>query len=231
MSRWVGLWVAVALLGWASGAEACAVCSEYNFCQTTASGASACLGNGLWCMQSGRCRSFLKYGDAMIQLALLEDSPVLAAGGPSHVVRHAGAMAVGRSARRIAAGGREAGAGVRFSLLGYQETGTTMFKTPSGDGFALRREREGRGARVEVLAIAAGLPGRTLARERLDADDALVVRVPFEGRTCVLVLQAATLPPAEAAARAAAARREVEESAAESLVSERPPFEFDWLER
>jgi hypothetical protein len=233
MRRWMlGMWVVVVAAGCAAGAQACANCSPDMWCVSAARGALLCLGDGNACLMAGRCIGSSRLPDqAMIQLTLLEDSPALAGGGPSRLLRGAGEIAVGRQAVRIAAGGAGDGGDVVFSLAGYHEGGTAVFRARAGDGFALRRERDGRGARIEVLALAGGWPGRPLARERVDADDALVVRVPFEGRTCILVVQAATLPAAEAASREAAARRELQESRAGQPRADRPPFELRVLER
>ncbi|HVP14081.1 MAG TPA: hypothetical protein VMS88_00975 [Terriglobales bacterium] len=201
-------------------------------CLSSSTGALFCLGSGAYCVMAGPCPGLgRKVPDSMVQLTILEDSPVLARGGSARVLRSAGPVAVGSSARRIAGAGMESNARILFTAWGYHGGGVPAFKTRTGDGFAIRREGDGRGARIEVLALEAGRLGRTLARERLDADDALVVRVPFEGRTRVLVLQAATLPTPEAEARATAAQREIRESMPAPLAGERPPFELIMLDR
>jgi hypothetical protein len=223
------MWVVMAVAGWAVAARACLVCSPSMFCASGAQGAYFCVGDGSFCAMAGRCFGprMIPF-QAMIQLTLLEDSPALAGDGSSRTVRGAGAIAVGRQAARIAGGD---GSAVVFSVVGYHEGGTAVILSPAGDGFALRREGEGRGARIEVLAVTGGQPGRVLARERLEADDALVVRVPFGGRTRVLVLQAATLPAAEAELRETAVRRALEESRVGVLQADHPPFELRLVER
>ena len=102
-----------------------------------------------------------------------------------------------------------------------------------GDGFTLKREREGRGASATVCALAGNGPGRELARERpVGEDDALVVRVPFEGRPRVLVLQASTLPRIR---RPAKRRRGGDRAIRDAFFARpqptRPPFELRVIDR
>jgi hypothetical protein len=80
------------------------------------------------------------------------------------------------------------------------------FRSRQGDGFTLRRDADGRGASVTIRAVVGGRPGAVLARERLDEQDALAVRVTLEGRTRVVIVQAPTLDRAEGEAREREAR-------------------------
>jgi hypothetical protein len=149
-------------------------------------------------------------------------------------VRDAGPVAVGRHALRIARGpgaGSGSDEAIVFSGRGYAEGGTAVFRSPTGDGFTLTRESDGRGARLRVCALAGGMPGRLLANERVGEDDALVVRIPFEGRTRVLVLQAPTLPRDEALRREGEAARAVREAGFGRSEPFRPPFELQVLDR
>ena len=169
----------------------------------------------------------------MVQITVVEDGPG-ASPTPARLVRDAGPVAVGRQALRLArgpgagSGGDEA---IVFSARGYAEGGTAVFRSSTGDGFTLTRESEGRGARLRVCALAGGMPGRLLANERVGEEDALVVRVPFEGRTRVLVLQAPTLPRDEALRREGEAGRAIREAGFGRAEPTRPPFELRVLDR
>ena len=145
----------------------------------------------------------------MIQLSVLEDAPGLAAIEHARVVRGAGPLSVGRQAQQVAreaAGGAASAPEIVFSGVGSGEGATVAFRSRHGDGFTLRRDADGRGARVTIRAVVAGRPGAVLARERLDEQDALAVRVTLEGRTRVVIVQAPTLDRAEGEAREREAR-------------------------
>jgi len=183
------------------------------YCVEAQSGAFVCLGNGDACFMGGRCRPgwpgpyYESY--SMIQLSVLEDAPGLAAIGRARVVQGAGPLSVGRQAQQVA---REASGGaasepvIVFSAVGSGEGATVAFRSRQGDGFTLRRDADGRGARVTIRAVVGGRPGAVLARERLDEQDALAVRVTLEGRTRVVIVQAPTLDRAEGEAREREAR-------------------------
>jgi hypothetical protein len=166
----------------------------------------------------------------VIGITLLEEAGTTA-GAQSAVAPLAGQLAVGRGAVKIAGRALRAGlsdASLVYSATGYFEAGTAAFRSPQGDGFTLRREHDGRAARLTVCELAGTRPGRVLASERVGGDDALVVRVPFAGRPHVLVVTAALVSEAEAEARQAAAHREMRASA--SARPQRPPFEVELVE-
>ena len=171
--------------------------------------------------------------ESVIGLTLLEDvSP--ATGGIARVMPLAGAAPVGRGVSGLASRALGTGAGepaVVYSAAGYFEEGTAAFKSQQGDGFTLRRDNEGRGARLTVCALSGGRPGRILARERLGEDDALVVRVPFGGRTRVLVVTAATISKEESARRQGAALHELSTGPGVAQKPVEPPFELQIFDR
>lgn len=199
---WVGL--VAAWCGFACPAAAeCQVCNQDMFCSVSPAGGAICLGSGNWCAMAGRCggrRGFFD-GSGMVQLSLLEGT---SPGAGTRVKRGHGPIAVGDHARRMAGG-----AALVFSAVGTIDGASAQFLAPEGDGFVLRRESFGRGARVVVRALEGERPGRVLADERLDEFDALVTRVRFGGRERVLVVQAATLGAAEGRERDERARREI----------------------
>lgn len=199
--------LAAVLLAAEARAFNCQACGGDMFCHAADNGAFVCIGSGEACFMGGRCRragpSPYYEGTAMIQLTVLDDAPGLGAIGRSRVVRGSGPLAVGRHAQRVAreaAGGAAGEPAIVFSGVGAGEGATVAFRSRQGDGFTLRRDAEGRGARVQVRALVAGRPGAPLARETLGEHDALVVRVTLEGRTRVVVVQAPTLGADEGAA-------------------------------
>ena len=193
-----------------------------------------CLADGGACLLAGRCAGHMGFqpdSRPLIHLTILADSPALARVGPSRVVREAGEAALGREAVRVAGGSWSVApdGGVLYSGFGSMETGegaVAAFRSPRGDGFTLERASDGRGARLTVRELAAGRPGRLLASERVGERDALVARVTLNGRPCVLVVQAPTLPGAEAGARAEAALRELRDSDPGRVETPIPPFEI-----
>jgi len=237
MRRWMVGWC-VAMLAtpvW-DAALACQQCAADLSCAMSSGGGVMCLADGGACFLAGRCGSvhFVPQGTTSIQLTLLEDSPALGGGGPWRVVREAGEIAVGREAVRIAGGPAwpsGPGDGVLYSGCGTMEGGIAVFRSPRGDGFTLERDNFGRGAILTVHELAGERPGRLIAHERVGERDVLVARVPFGGRTCVLVLQAAALPASEGQARNEAALRELRAAAAGRVSSDRPPFELKVLDR
>lgn len=204
---WAALVLAAVLVTGEARAFNCQACGGDMFCHAADAGAFVCIGSGDACLMGGRCRragpSPHYEGSAVIQLTVLDDAPGLGAIGRSRVVRGAGPLAVGRHAQRLAreaAGGGAAEPAIVFSGVGTGEGATVAFRSRQGDGFTLRRDAEGRGARVQVRALVAGRPGLPLARETLGEHDVLVVRVTLEGRTRVVVVQAPTLGADEGAA-------------------------------
>ena len=235
MRGWtIGLWLGLVLVSaGADATRACTSCTPWSYCQQSRMGALLCLGNGYGCTQGGKCNGPGMVEDsAIIGLTLLDDAPV-ESGPLSRVAQQAGPAVVGRAAARIA--GQVLGAGVSetgvlYAGVGFFDEGTAAFRSAQGDGFTLQREHDGRGAHLTVRALAGGQPGRVLASERLGEDDALVVRVPFEGRRRVLVVTAALVSAAEAESRQAAAQRELAASAASGKLPQKPPFELELLE-
>lgn len=241
--RWNGMGrQVVELAGVAAIAVACAAgearavcqgCGADLLCTPVPVGAGFCVGNGKACFMAGRCvGGGGGYYDsfAMVQVSVLEDAPGLPRIGRARVVRGAGPVSTGRRApavARRAAGGAAGEAALVWSGVGLGEGVTAAFRSRTGDGFTLRRDAAGRGARVQVRALAGGRPGEPLADETLGEHDALVVRVTLEGRPRVLVLQAATLRGAEAQARERDARLALRGGEGAPLDPLAPPFELD----
>jgi hypothetical protein len=225
----MGVGLVVMLAGLAPGAMACQTCTTDLYCNQGGHGAMLCMGDGNVCGLAGRCTGFLSMADvASLQVTLLDASPGTVSAVPSRVVRNAGEITVGREAGRLAGG---AMGDPVFSLTGVHEGGVAAFVAPAGDGFALRRENAGRGAWITVYALDNGRIGRVLGHERIDAEDAMVIRVPFDGRTRTLVLQAANLPTIEAARRDDRVRRELREShSLTRALPARAPFELRLFE-
>lgn len=229
-----GWWWVIAIAvswAWSAPARACQVCTGEMWCTEAQRGGGLCLGTGDWCAMAGKCSGgaggrLNEY--ASVQLTLLEDSSAPAE-PLARVQRGVGPLAVGRHAQRAARGAgasRGADAPVLFSGVGVFEGGPAAIRSARGDGFVLSRTREGRGARIRVRELQGDRPGRTLAEERLDDRDALVVRVTLDGRPRVLVLQAATLPLFEARAREQECRRVIGELPSARSPWEPPPFEL-----
>ena len=230
MRRWNFGWsVVLVALAWAGVAQACGTCNADLSCASGGRGGQGCLGDGISCFMLGRCFAPGVVADqALGQVTLLADSPALAFGSGMRRAWTPDGVAVGRQAARLA--GAPA-AEILYSASGIHEGGTAAFRSPLGDGFTLGRESDGRGAWLTVCALAGERAGRVLARERLDENEALVVRVPFGGRTRVLVVGAATLPVAEAQVRMNAARRELRASVPADPAPQKPPFELKLIER
>lgn len=234
-------WVALALMVVAftrPAAASCVTCSSEMYCADSPRGAWFCLGDGNACVMAGRCMGsggggFLDGGMSMIQVSLLEDSPGLMTLGVSRRERAVGPVAAGRQATRIARAATGGGVepAILYSGLGYGEGVTVAFRSKQGDGFTLRRDADGRGARLTVRSLLGGRPGRVLANERVDENDALLVRVTLDGRTRLLVLQAATLPKPEAMDREELVKRELRDAAFGRPADARPPFELRALDR
>lgn len=210
MSVRIGWWWVALVVAWCGpagfagpAAAECQQCTEEMFCAVSPTGGSICLGSGNWCAMAGRCGTRRGYFDnfGMVQLSLLEGT---ASGAGTRVRRGHGPVAVGDHARRAAGG-----AALVFSAVGTIDGASALFRAPEGDGFVLRREAVGRGARVVVRALDGERPGRVLADERLDEFDALVTRVRFGGRERVLVVQASTLGAAESREHSERVRREI----------------------
>ncbi len=231
---WMGMGWGLALVLQAGAAGACALCSSDLQCMLAQGGAQWCISGHGSCALAGVCTMRFRNIDpieagASVQLTLLEDVPG-AGFAPARVVHGAGPLSVGRRALRIARGpGADMGAdaAIVWSGHGLVTGGTGLFRSPAGDGFAISRESDGRGARVRVQALMGSMPGRVLADERLDETDALVVRVPFENRTRVLVVQGQTLGAEEWKRRSAEAEREQRLPMTATAPGTKPPFELD----
>ncbi len=230
MRSWnIGWSMVLVALAWAGVAQACGTCNADLSCASGGRGGQICLGDGVSCFMLGRCFGpGLVADQALVQMTLLADSPALAFGSGMRRARTLDGVAVGRQAARLAGA---PGAEILYSGSGIHEGGTAAFRSPLGDGFTLGRENDGRGAWLTVCALAGERAGRVLARERLDEDEALVVRVPFGGRMRVLVVSAATVPAAEAQVRMSAARRELRAVAPAGPAPQQPPFELKLIER
>ncbi|MFN8588455.1 MAG: hypothetical protein U0704_11730 [Candidatus Eisenbacteria bacterium] len=213
MRRQIGWWwmgILVALFAPARPAAAeCMVCTSDMWCAASQRGGAICLGTGEWCAMAGKCSSGRGFFDGfgLVQVSLFDDVAGAPA-EPARVTRGFGPSAVGEQARRFGGGGA-----LRFGAVGTIEGASAAFRAKTGDGFVLSREGEGRGAHVVVRTLEGEHAGRVLADERLGEHDVLRVRVPFDGRTCVLVVQAATLGKAEGGEREARCRRDIERSA------------------
>ncbi len=239
MRRWmIGMAVVWAVALGAAAAQACMICGTSLDCAMSPAGGRWCISGNAVCVVGGACMTSTLHPIpleelGLVQMTILEDAAGAGA-APAKRVPGAGEVAVGREAIRIARGPRAPFAGdeaIVFSGRGYSEGGTALFRSGTGDGFTLSIEADGRGARVRVGALAGAMPGRVLADERVGENDALVVRIPFEGRTRVLVLAAATLPRAEALQREKAAASAIRESGFASPDPVKPPFELRVLDR
>ncbi len=214
-------------------AQACRHCTPYMTCTGGIMGAVLCYSDLFTCFQAGRCRGIIEVPDgANFALSILEDVP---GAGPaeSRTIALGGETGVGASAARLAAralGGTSSPAVVDAGL-GAFEGGTALFRTPAGDGFALRLDRAGDRANVALSDLTGGRPGRPIALAELGADEALVARVTFEGRTRVVVFTAALRPATEAAARDEMRRAALREGATPTRAGTRPPFEVSVLDR
>jgi hypothetical protein len=238
----VVLAMAVAVWGPLAASDArgqgCKACGGDMFCAEVPSGAHFCLGTGDACLMGGRCRPggagpYYDGGYSMVQLTVLDDAPGLGGIGGARVVRGAGPLGVGRSAAaiaRTAAGGAAAEPAIVFSGVGTGEGATAAFRSRLGDGFTLRREADGRGARVTVRALFGGRPGPVLARERLGELDALAVRVTLDGRPRVLVVLAPTLTAGEGEAREREARLALRGANGARPGQHEPPFQLAMVE-
>ncbi len=218
--RVVGILAAAAALlatvALARAQSGCQACGADMWCMASDRGAIVCIGTGDACLMGGRCGPrgpapwYLPYG--MIQLSVLESPDGLGPGLRARVLRDVGAISVGREAPRLAleALGRPGPEpGIVFSGVGSGDGATAVFRSRLGDGFAFRRDAEGRGARVTIRAVNGGRPGMLLARERLGERDVLAVRVTLEGRPRIVLVQAPTLEPAEAATLERTAREQL----------------------
>ncbi len=238
-SGWAGAVVlaaaaAVAALAPAARADGCKACGQDMFCASVVRGASLCIGSGDACLMGGRCGHpgpGPVWGDAfaMIQLSVLEAPGGPAFEGGARVLRGAGPLAVGREAGRLAreaSGGAGADPEIVFSGVGEGEGVTVAFRSRLGDGFTLRRDADGRGARVTIRAVNAGRPGRLLARERLEERDVLAVRVRLDGRPRVVLVAAPTLERSEGQGLEREARLALRGANGARLGASEVPFEM-----
>ncbi len=229
-----GLLLVLGLVAAAGDAHACAYCSPYSYCIShPMTGALLCYADGLTCIQSGRCRGGMMMEDGVSFALTILENVTLGGTSPFRTIALGAEPGVGTSAARLAMralGGASEPAIVEAGL-GLFMGGTALFRTPAGDGFALRIEPGGEQASVAVSGLAGGNPARPLALAELGKDEALVVHVPFEGRTRVLVLTVAGGPEAERAARDAKRREVLRAGPTPRRADPRPPFEVSVLDR
>ena len=234
---WIGMGIVVAAALGAGSARACMMCSTSLTCVWSPAGARWCIGGNAVCVLGGTCSlgaapSLPADEVPMLQMSLLE-SPAGALPAASRVVASAGPVSTGRNALRIAGADRDAGGDERilFSGRGMAGGGTGVFRTRMGDGFTLTFEHDVRGTQATVCALAGNGPGRELARETLGEDDALVVRVPFEGRPRVLVLQVSASSGFQSRQRGDEADQAIREASLGRTQPTRPPFELRVIDR
>ncbi len=158
------------------------------------------------CLLTGACsgggggRFIDSMGESVVGLTLIEPSGSVTP--PPRALPRVGRALVGREAARAL---RERMAptapdgDVVFGTLVHGAVGATLvFKSPQGDGFSVRRDREGPlGARLTVRQLEHGRPERVLASDRMGDEDLLIVPVRFDGRVRVVALQALRLSPAD----------------------------------
>jgi len=162
--------------------------------------ATACfeVGRGI-CLLTGECvtgggRGFVDpLGESVVGITLVEPTGTVTP--PPRALPRVGRALVGREAARAL---RERMAPtapdgeVVFGALMHGAVGATVvMRTRQGDGFSVRRDREGPlGVRITVRQLEHGRPGRVLASDRLGEDDLLIAPVRFDGRVRVVALQA-----------------------------------------
>lgn len=158
------------------------------------------------CVVTGACsggggRGFVDpMGESVVGITLIEATGSVTP--PPRALPRVGRALVGREAARVLRERMTPAApdgDVVFGTLLHGAVGATLaFKARAGDGFSVRRDREGpHGARLTVRQLEHGRPERVLASERLGEDDLLIVPVRFEGRTRVVALQALRTNAAE----------------------------------
>jgi len=167
---------------------ACRVCDPFLHCLEQSPGAKVCVeGPGtcsmLWpCFVGG---SRLPDGEGSLTAWTLfeADAPVAAS------VQSAGPLALGEEARPI---GATTGA-VTDARLAWGEAFAVAVVDTWGEGFGVRREPVGDGARVQVCEWRSGAGGAVVAEAVLRGHERLVAPVRVDGRAAVLVVQVA--PP------------------------------------
>ena len=199
---WLGVWallMVIALFAAGNAWADCWACDSSLRCVSSASGGGWCFMTPQGCTSGGACPAggaapteMPDEARAVTLITLLDTDPPAPAARTANVTRGIGRRLFGRPAARavrtaLDAPALEARVATGFVALG--EGGAAEFLSRTGDGFALARRGDGRGARFLVRELVAGAPGRVLADERLDDNDALVVMVPFEGRARAVVIQ------------------------------------------
>jgi len=167
-----------------AASAACRVCDPFLHCLEQSPGAKVCVeGPGtcsmLWpCFVGG---SRLPDGEGSLTAWTLfeADAPVAAS------VEPAGPLALGEEARPA---GPVAGA-VTDARLAWGEAFAIAVVDTWGEGFGVRREPVGGGARVQVCAWRAGAAGPVVAEAVLRGSERLVAPVRVDGRAALLVVQ------------------------------------------
>lgn len=213
---------------------ACTACGRGLRC-IQAEVAQACLELPLNCILTGYCpgsgrKPLDGLGQSVLGLTLLEPPGTVVP--PPRALPRAGRSLVGREAARVV-GARTSSASepeVVFStILHGGDESTLAFRSREGDGFSLRRDREGpQGARLVVRQLEHGRPGRVLASERVAAEDLLMVPVRFGGRTRLVTFQALRVPDPERDHRLQAMRTAMTDDA--SKADPEPPFEVEVMD-
>lgn len=178
-----------------SAAAGCVVCDPGLNCVSTDQGARFCVQGpascalAIPCIGGPRRESDSNEG----QLVTWSLFAVAGDGGDAIGTEHgAGPLAVGEAMRPAGAGRGP----LVDAALAFGTDLAVILADAAGDGFAVRRTGGGAQARVEVLEVAGGQPGRVLADAMLGGRDRLRMRVRAGGGERLLVLQAATVPAA-----------------------------------
>ena len=213
---------------------ACTACGRGLRC-IQADVAQACLELPLNCVLTGYCPGSVRkpidgFGQSVVGITLLEPSGAVVP--PPRTLPRAGRALVGReaaSAVRVRTSSAAEPEVLFTTLLHGGDETTLAFRTRQGDGFSLRRDREGpQGARLVVRQLERGRPGRVLASERVAEEDLLMVPVRFAGRTRLVTFQALRVPDAERDPRLKAMRAALSDDA--SKADPEPPFEVEVMD-
>lgn len=213
---------------------ACTACGRGLRC-IPAEVAQACLELPLNCILTGFCpgsgrKPIDGLGQSVLGLTLLEPSGTVVP--PPRALPRAGRALIGREAARVVRARTSSAAEpeVVFStILHGGDESTLAFRSLQGDGFSLRRDREGPlGARLVVQQLERGRPGRVLASERVAEEDLLMVPVRFGGRTRLVTFQALRVRDLERDDRLEPMRAAMADGASRS--DPEPPFEVEVMD-
>jgi hypothetical protein len=176
-----------------SAAAGCVVCDTGLNCAAADQGARFCVQSPMTCALAVPCiggppRESDSNGEQLVTWSLFD----VDGGGAIGTEHAAGPLAVGEAMRPADGGGGP----LVDAALAFGTDLAVILADAAGDGFAVRRTGGGAHARVEVLEVAGGEPGRVLADAVLGGRDRLRVRVRAGGGERLLVLQAATVPAA-----------------------------------